>query len=573
MDWSLRSIGLFFLTVSTISTAVAQEEVFVTKITDDRPWAAVCEDPLSLPNPTEDVNNMPQGEVMIDVSEDGRLAACAKDYRYSPLDDTTYNRRVWNGIYLSNNRGQRWRNLLFQNSDSIQWLTAVTDGAYGVPGGAEVALTHESDPVLAFDRDGNIYTCALAFTPEPDDNPDGPRPSAIVVSRRNRDGNLEVTHFLGTESDARLANDKNWIAVDRTAPHGSTIVISSWRLFTSEDNPPVQPGGYIAVSADGAASFGAPIRLPVPLEVAIGSQFYQPLIGPDPRTGRKTLFIIFRTVDPDNNYVMVMYLLKADIDGLSPGTGLLHARLADSASWTYLADRITGQYAFGSGGYDGSFRFSSYYHPAIDRESGHLYAVAHVFDIETQGSKVIAVKSVDGGETWSGPRAVDYPGWGYQLMPTVAYHSGMVSVLWYDSRHDVEFAPFAVSRGIDVYYGELDRDLRTTRVLRLTPETQNADHPVFTRARPPEGAPSPVMQQEMPLAAREMPGLLPQTTGQCFDMRYGFIGDYIGLAATGAFAYAVWTDLRDLDTTDGVCAGHSCTGRRNQNIYFARIRK
>jgi hypothetical protein len=309
------------------------------------------------------------------------------------------------------------------------------------------------------------------------------------------------------------------------------------------------------------------------LEVAIESQFYQPLIGPDPRTGRKTLFIIFRTVDPDDNYVMVMYLLKADIDGLSPGTGALHARLADPASWTYLADRITGQYAFGSAGYDGSFRFSSYYHPAIDRESGHLYAVAHVFDLETQGSKVIVVKSVDGGETWSDPRAVDYPGRGYQLMPTVAYHSGKVSVLWYDSRHDVEFAPFAVIRGIDVYYAELDRDLRTTRVLRLTPETQKADHPVFTRARPEEGAASPIMQQEMPLAAREMPGLLPQTEDQCFRMRYGFIGDYIGLAATDAFAYAVWTDLRDLDTKQGVCAGHSCNGRRNQNIYFARIKK
>ncbi len=55
--------------------------------------------------------------------------------------------------------------------------------------------------------------------------------------------------------------------------------------------------------------------------------------------------------------------------------------------------------------------------------------------------------------------------------------------------------------------------------------------------------------------------------------RYGFIGDYIGLAANREYAYAVWTDLRDLDLTDGVCAGHSCNGRRNQNVYFARIRK
>jgi hypothetical protein len=211
---------------------------------------------------------------MIDVSEDGRLAACAKDYRYGPLDNTTYNRRVWNAIYLSNNQGQRWRNLLFQDSNSNHGIIGVTDGAYGMPAGVEVVLTHESDPVLAFDRDGNIYTCALALTPDPDESAEELRPSAIVVSRRDGEGNLGVTHFLGLESDRRVDNDKNWIAVDRTSPRQSTVVIASWRLFISGDNPPVQPGGYISVSADGVATFGSPIRLPVPLDVALGSQFY-----------------------------------------------------------------------------------------------------------------------------------------------------------------------------------------------------------------------------------------------------------------------------------------------------------
>jgi hypothetical protein len=83
------------------------------------------------------------------------------------------------------------------------------------------------------------------------------------------------------------------------------------------------------------------------------------------------------------------------------------------------------------------------------------------------------------------------------------------------------------------------------------------------------------MQKEMPHAVRREPGVgpLPQTAEHCIDERYGFIGDYIGLAANREYAYAVWTDLRDLDLTDGVCAGHSCNGRRNQNVYFARIKK
>jgi hypothetical protein len=515
---------------------------------------------------------MPQAEVWIDVSEDGRLAACAKDYRYGPINDTTYNARVWNGFYYSTNSGERWSNRLFHDSDPNRGIVGVTNGAYGMPAGDEIRLNHESDPVLAFDRDGNLYTCGLALDPEPES-----RPSAIVVSRRDRNGNLRATRFIGLENDARLFNDKNWIAVDRSSPRESTIVVVSLNLFVSEEDPPTTPGLHIAVSADGAASFGLPARLPIPLQVALQSQYYQPLIGIDPVSGHKTLYVVWRTIDPDNDYAMRMHLIKADIDGLSPGTEALSTHLANDANWTYLPDRLTGLYAFGSAGRDGSFRFNTYFHPAFDHQTGYLIAVAHAFDLGSQGSRVIVTKSTDGGETWSSPRDIDNPGRGYQFMSTVAVHSGVVSVLWYDSRYDEAFAPFELIQGIDVFYAELTADLELIRVLRLTPNTQVADHPVFTRDRPQEeGSSSPVMQSEMVLSQRTEPGPmgpLAQTTENCQERRYGFIGDYLGIAANREFAYVVWTDLRDLNLADDICAGHSCNGRRNQNVYFARIRK
>ncbi len=374
--WLLMVLsGSILVSLPPISSSqTGNSEPFITKITDDRPWATVCEDPYMLPNPTEDVNNMPQGEVMIDVSEEGRLAAVAKDYRYSPVDDTTYNMRVWDGLYLSNNRGDRWRNLLFQDSNPNIGLQGVTTGAFGQTPGTPIQLTQESDPVVAFDRDGNLYTCALAYRPDPPGAPnDAPSPSTIVVSRRNRDGNLVpgTTHFLALENDGRLFNDKNWIAVDRTSPVESTVVIMAWRLFTFGNSPPAQAGGHIMVSADGATSFGAPIRLPIPIDVADASQFYQPLIGPDPLTGRKTLYIIFRTTN-SSDYSMAMHLVKADITGLQPGTPALHEHLAEETNWTYLQDRIPGLFSFGSSGYDGGFRFSSYFSPAIDRSTRFL---------------------------------------------------------------------------------------------------------------------------------------------------------------------------------------------------------
>jgi hypothetical protein len=565
-------------------SAQAGPEIFSTKVTDDRPGATQCSDPQSLPIPTPDVNNQPQAEVSIAVSEDGRLAATAKDYRYSPLDDTLYNRRVWNGLYLSGDAGASWSNLTFEEASSLAGIEGVTSGAYGQQAGRRVRLTQQTDPIAEFDRDGNLYTCALAFEPDPPGSLAGPNASSIVVSRRDASGRLVpgTMHFLGLEADARLFNDKNWLAVDRSTAASETVVVASWRLFTYTENPPALAGGYVAVSADGGASFGPPLRLPIPLADVADSQFYQPLIGPDPVSGRKTLFVFF-TTHSEPNYAMAMHLIKADIAGVPPGTAALHAHLENPSSWRYLPNRIAGLYAYGAGGWDGTFRFVSFFMPAIDRDSGHLYAVVDAFEPRSQLARVTATRSTDGGATWTPPRDVDAPGRGYQLMSTLAFHSGRLSVLWYDSRNDPGFLPLGPIRGIDVYYAELDPSLALRRVLRLKPETQRADQPVFTRPRSLQGQSRwrpgphdiqvPPPQTAVPLTAQQAGAVAAQAAGDCASERYGFIGDYIGLAADGRFAYAAWTDLRDIVHDADVCAGHSCNGRRNQNVYFARIPK
>jgi len=75
------------------------------------------------------------------------------------------------------------------------------------------------------------------------------------------------------------------------------------------------------------------------------------------------------------------------------------------------------------------------------------------------------------------------------------------------------------------------------------------------------------------LAAGEDRLALRQEERQAGPEPYGFIGDDIGLAANDTFAFAAWTDLRDLDTRVDIRAGSSCDGRRNQNTYYARILK
>src|SRR5262245_57099836 len=97
------------------------------KVIDDRPGSASCVNPQQLPQPSGDVNNQPQAEVTIDVSPDGRIAAAAKDLRYSPTDDAEYNLHVWDGLYLSD-VGLNWSNRLFEDSGPNTGFDAVTDG-------------------------------------------------------------------------------------------------------------------------------------------------------------------------------------------------------------------------------------------------------------------------------------------------------------------------------------------------------------------------------------------------------------------------------------------------------------
>lgn len=547
-----------------LSAAIAHSQSAGVVI--DRPGGSACTVPLGLPVTADDVNNQPQGEVSIDVSEGGRLAAAAKDYRFSPIDDVTYNRRVWNGLYLSN-EGTAWRNLAFEDATPDTGITGSTDGSYGRAAGTPLRLTHESDPVVAFDRDGNVYTSALAFEPNAAGDP-----SAVVVSRRNSEGTLDqaTVHLIGLESDEALFNDKNWLAVDRESPRERTIVVASWRLFTAPGETRAPEGGWIAVSGDGAQSFSSPIQLPVPAFEASESQFYQPLLGRDPNTNRRVLYVILRTESPSR--AIAMHVVKADIDGLGT-TAALEARLQDPLSWTFLRGRLSDLTAYGSFGYDGSFRFASYFMPAIDPSTGHLFAVVGAFDPVSRRSRALISRSTDGALSWSTPVPVDDPGRGHQLMPSVAARDGRVFVAWYDSRNDVAFAPYSIIRGVDVYAAVLDGGLKLLRVDRLTPEVQRADRPVFTRTRPAfiSSLTGERPHDFDPRTAR--PDVIKAAANEnCAVERYGFIGDYIGIAANANEAWAAWTDLRDIKDIGDICAiGHSCQGNRNQNVHAVRI--
>ncbi|MEO8502208.1 MAG: sialidase family protein, partial [Vicinamibacteria bacterium] len=301
-------------------------------------------------------------------------------------------------------------------------------------------------------------------------------------------------------------------------------------------------------------------------------------LGRDPATRKRVLYVIFRTGSDDG--AMAMHVVKADIDGVS-GTAALEARLRDPLAWTFLPSRLSGLTSYAANGYDGTFRFSSYFVPALDPSTGWLFAALHALDPASRRSRALISRSQDGGATWTTPVPIDDPGRGNQLMPAVTARDGRVFAVWYDSRNDLEFAPLSMIRAVDVYAASLDDGLRVQRVSRLTPEAQRADRPVFTRPRPAGvSAHSKGIERPHdfdPLTARPSPDVKATATTiktDCVSDRYGFIGDYIGIAANANEAWAAWTDLRDVTaaTPSEICAiGHSCAGNRNQTVRAARI--
>lgn len=549
--------------------SIAQEPAFVVRVIDEGAATSACADPARFPNPVPDLDRMPQAEVALDVAEDGRVAAAAKDFRYSSPATTAYNAGVWNGLYLSEDRGASWRNLMFQDRDPNHPLTVETGADLGQQAGLPVAFDHETDPVVAFDSEGAIYTSGLVFA-------DGAgNPSGIVFSRRDRDGRIVpgAVHLFGVEADTRLFDDKNWMVVERGQPTASTLVVQTWRLFTSGPTPPAAPGGWITASADGGASFTPPRRLPVPPADAAGSQFYQPVLGPDPVTGRKTLYVFFRDTDATETARLNLHLLKADLGDLAPGTAALAERLSRSETWSYLPRRFTNLTPYSREGWDAGFRVASFFYPALDLATGTLWVAAHVSPRPGALPQVLVSRSTDGGLDWSALHAVDKAA-GAQVLPAVAARGGLASVLWYDTRHAPAMPGAPPLQAIDVYYAEIDEGLGVRRVLRLTPQTEAVDRPAFTRLR---GAPSALAAGGLRPHDVLFPGPpegAPATASSaqaCSDDRYGFLGDYLGLAVDAEAAYAAWADVRDQTSGPDVCAGHTCEGNRNLGIYFARI--
>ncbi len=310
------------------------------------------------------------------------IVAGAQDYR---LKSSGGHR--WNGYYRSMDGGYTWTQSLlpgFPGDNSSQGLASPLR-----------RFNATSDPVIAFDRNSNVYYAGIAF------NITGTSASSLTafVARYVNDGaNYTGTTLVGGVTVA----DKPWIAVDDTGgPNDGNVYLAFdgtiGNMFAT----------VFARSVDGGATFSTPFFVP-----ADGSGEL-PGITVSPSGD---VFVSTPTFDP----VTGQDLHRIRVSKLTNGGTTLTQTIVAADPVTSLPSPLPGN----------SFRTITI--PQIAADSRGLYLVWD--DFRSGDADVLVSRSTDGGSTWTSPLRVNDVSTGQQFLPTVATSGGIVSIAWYDSR-------------------------------------------------------------------------------------------------------------------------------------------
>lgn len=407
------------------------------------------------------------------------------------------------GAMVSRDGGMSWKSTIIPGFDC---RSAPRDG-----------WADTTDPVVAFDSEGVVYSAVFAFFLQYDST--GAQvsccPNGEVSVVKSVDGGI---HWAIANQGLPLAfyptidvsPDKQWIAVD-SSPHSPfrDNVYVGWTVFDAN-------GGEIwfSMSKDHGQHFTAPVMISSPLTDGALNTYVFMGTGPD-----GTLYASYTSFpDPTSSRADVWVLSSRD-----GGSSFSSPRLA--ASFIALATLDLPNTSFREGIADNF---------AVDPASGHL-----LFALEVDGGRGLDVQlteSIDGGISWSRPVAVNdaftVNDGIDQFQPTVAASpDGIVAVAFYDRRlpcpsgdpnilpSDVGRTNFCINTSIQFFKdgsGGLERLGSNVRVSHSTWDPQNPGSTTHQLPRPggPKGNET-------------------------------FIGDYFGLALSDGNAYVLFASNYD----------------------------
>jgi hypothetical protein len=409
------------------------------------------------------------------------------------------------GALVSRDGGTSWKNTIIPGFD-----------CHSAPGNG---WSDTTDPVVAFDSKGALYSAVLAFNLQYNSAGDAANccPAAEVSVVRSTDGGIHWNLAnqglpLAFFPTSDVTPDKQWIAVDSN-PHSPfrDHVYVGWTEIDSIGNAEV----WFSVSSDKGEHFTTPVIISSDIPDGPNNTFVFLGTGPD-----GTLFSAY-TSFPDPNSSLAHVWVISSRDG---GATFTSPRMA--ASFLALATFELPNTTFRDGVTDNF---------AVNPADGHLFVAMEVDS--GKGLDVGLTESLDGGGSWSRLVYVNdastVSDGTDQFQPTVAASpDGVVVVTFYDRRlqcpsgdpnilpGDRGRANFCINTSIQFYKegpGGLERLGSNIRVSHASWDPQNPGSTTHQLPRPggPKGSET-------------------------------FIGDYFGLALADGKAYVLFASNYDL---------------------------
>jgi hypothetical protein len=322
--------------------------------------------------------------IAVDPHDPSVIVAGAQDYRL--LAEGGHR---WHGYYRSTDGGQSWSVMLlpgYPGDNSPHGLGSPLHGTFAAT----------TDPVLAFDRSGNVYyvgiTAAATFT--------SPVGFNLFVAKFVNDGANYAFTTLLPRYIYNLA-DKPWIAVDESGGPNDGTVYVTYDTFPAKAAA-TDAGVALVRSTDGGSTYSLPIlaiRQGFASGVAVDSQ------------GR----VFVSSFSPGRSRTSSNIAVAVSFDG---GRSFNGHEIAAHVS--RLPSPLPGN----------SFRTLTTPQIAADNHGVYL-----VWDDYARGnSNVMFTESRDVGVTWSPPLQVNDVMAGQHFFSSLSVSAGTISIAWYDSR-------------------------------------------------------------------------------------------------------------------------------------------
>jgi hypothetical protein len=415
-------------------------------------------------------------------------------------------------------------------TNQVQGYECTTVGTQDMP----PSWTNNTDPNVDFDTKGRVYQTTLPF-------------NAFWAGGMHPNGEIDVSysddlgqHWTKANGGVALDNtnnqnsvtfghveDKQWIAVNHIAGNiNQDHVYAMWTTFNGANgNGKIM----VAVSRDRGATFSKAVQLTTPSETTPGNTFVYPSIGPE-----GTVYVAFiGGFDLNKNKVGHVYVTKSTDDGKTWTPFVIAASPIENPNGSFantnFRDGIIENFA------------ASPSHP------GHAYLVYENWDAAARTSDVYFTQTVDGGFQWSEPQLVNddaNTASSDQFQPSVAANGDAVAVAFYDRRaacpSDASILP--------AHQGAANTCIAVSLQAYRDTGSSGGAHKVGSNVNisrfawdPDQPAQKIDGISQYPCAGHNDP---------CPRGR-GFIGDYFGLAVSGANIYALSVTTHYAQNTNG----------------------